>query len=328
MIASLILATLLAGSSAAPQQPPAPAASSAQAAQEPEATELDEVVVEGQRVREAAEAYVRSVAAPVRGRKVARWRNSVCVGVGGLQPEAARFMVDRVSDWAHSIGLTIEPPGCKPQIFIVATADGDATARALVLSRPREFRTGVADADQGSTALEAFQTSDRLIRWWHVSLPVNDDTGMPIRRLPGSPPFIAPAQMTRPSDFGPFGMVVQSSRLTDQSRDDMMQAIIVLDTAALDQASFAQITDYIAMVALAQINPDAEPGHPSILGLFNADEAQEETLTDWDRAYLRGLYRAQQRSAGGDSNLSSIAAALAQELQAPLARPDDPTSPH
>lgn len=314
MIVSLILAAAL-----LVQDPPAPVQ------QTPEAAQLDEVLVEGVRVREAAEAFVRSVAEPVEGRKAARWRRSVCVGVGGMQAEPARFMVDRVSDWAGSVGLTIEPPGCKPQIFIVATDDGDATARALVASRPREFRTGVSQSDQGATALAAFQNSGRLIRWWHVSLPVNGDTGAPIRSLPGQQPFTSPDMMTRPSDFGPYGMTVSASRLTDETEDDLVQAIIVVDTAALDQANFVQITDYVAMVALAQVDPDAEPATPSILRLFMPGEVHEEMLTRWDRAYLDALYRTSQMGSGAASNLSAIAGSLTRDLRRQEEAPAKPS---
>jgi len=267
--------------------------------------------------------FVRSVAEPIPGRKLARWRDSVCVGVGGLRPEAGRFIVDRVSDWAASVGLAIGPPGCEPQIFIVATADGDATARALVASRPQDFSTGASQTDRGPAALVAFQNSGRLIRWWHVSLPVNGNTGMPIIRLPGQAAFSA-GRMTRPSDFGSFANMVSASRLTDESEDLLTQAIIVLDMAALDQVGFAQISDYIAMVALAQIAPDPNPPSPSILRLFSPDEVQEETLTRWDRANLRALYRTSQLGAGTGSNLRAIASGVARDLERQDAGPGEP----
>lgn len=320
MAVSLILSAALMTGLPAIQTPQAPARQDAGASQ------LEEVVVEGARTREAAVAFVQSVAEPIPGRKLARWRESVCVGVGGLRPEAARFMVDRVSDWAASVGLAIGPPGCEPQIFIVATDDGDATARALVASRPRDFNTGASQADRGGAALAAFQTSGRLIRWWHVSLPVNGNTGLPIVRLPGQSSFEAPdtENMTRPSDFGPSANTVSASRLTDESEDHLMQAIIVLDMAALDQASFLQITDYIAMVALAQVAPDADPPSPSILRLFSPNEAQEETLTRWDQAYLRALYRTSQLGSGTGSNLRAIAGGVARDIERQETGPAEP----
>jgi hypothetical protein len=311
MVVSLIIAAALAAGAVAdnPIQTPPPLR------QDP-ATELGEIVVSGERTREAAEAFVRTVTAPPPGREAAVWDESVCVGVVGMQPEAARFMVDRVSDWAHSVGLRVEAPGCRADILIVAADDGDAMAREMVAAQPDEFMPNMGDADRGRAALERFQTSGAPIRWWHVSLVVNEDTGQPIRRLPGQKPFTAPGgAITKPSDLGPWAVLVQPSRINDQSRDDLRRAVVIVDTDALDTATFAQVTDYVAMVALAQIDPDTTPETPSILRLFTAGEAQQDTLSRWDQAYLRALYSAHQGRASTESNMSAIAAALARELE-------------
>lgn len=276
-------------------------------------TEVEEVVVVGERAREAAEAFVSSVAAPIPGRKAALWRESVCVGVLGMQAEASRFMADRVSDWAYSVGLEIEEPGCRPSIIVTATEDGNATARELVASHPREFRLGASGSDRGRAALDAFQNTPRLVRWWHVSLPVNDDTGLPVVRLPGQPPFAA-RQIRSPADLGSYGRTVAGSSVMDHTRDDLMQVIIVLDVAALEQADFIQITDYVAMIALAQIDPDVDPAYPSILDLFSEEGTQEPVMTRWDRAYLQALYGAPQTASTTGANLSSIALNLARAL--------------
>ena len=307
-----LAATLLVGPAIADRQtPPAPAGS-----QEPPSTQLEDVVVTGSPAAEAATAYVRAVAAPAPGRELALWRDPVCVGVGGMQREAARYMVDRISDWAHSLGLEIGPPGCQPNVFVVATDDGDAAARELVDSRPREFRTGVGGSDLGGAALRAFQTSGRPVRWWHVSLPVDEETGNPISRMPGQAPIdFSGRRLSRPTDFGVNAMAVSPSRLSSRARDDLQQIIIVLDTKALDTASFVQVTDYVAMAALAQLDPDANPAFPSILHLFGPDGQMEDALTRWDAAYLRGLYAAEQNRAGTGANLSAVAHAMARELE-------------
>lgn len=311
MTAALALAAaLLTGLPAdAPLQVPPPPVR-----QDP-ATDLGDIVVSGERVREAAEAFVRSVAEPVRGREAAVWRDSVCVGVVGMQPDAARFMVDRVSDWAHSVGLRIENPGCRADILIVAAEDGDAMAREMVAAQPAKFMPNMGDADRGRAALEAFQTSGAPVRWWHVSLVVNEDTGQPLRRLPGQKPFTAPRVIRQPSDLGIWGVVNLPSRISEETRDDLRRAVVIVDTDALDQASFAQVTDYVAMVGLAQIDPDTTPQTPSILRLFNPGEAQEDTLSRWDQAYLQALYSVRQGRRGSESNLSALAAALTRELE-------------
>lgn len=290
--------------------------------QDPPPAQLEEVVVTGSPAAEAATAFVRSVAAPTPDREMGLWRDPVCVGVGGMQAEAAQYMADRISDWAHSLGLEIGRPGCRPNIFIVATDDGDATARDLVASRPREFRTGVAGADRGGAALRAFEASGRPVRWWHVSLPVDEETGNPIRRLPGQPPVEwTGRRLERRSDFGVNSMAVTPSRLSSRVRDDLQQVIIVVDMEALEAATFVQVTDHVAMAALAQLEPDANPGFPSILNLFRPEGSVEETLTRWDVAFLRGLYSAEQNRSGTGANLSAVAAAMAREIETSAEEP-------
>ena len=284
--------------------------------QESEPTQLDDVVVVTADVEQIARAYVAAVGAPPEGREPAAWRRRICVGVGGMSPEPARALADRVLDWGYSLGLEIGPPGCTPDIFIVATDDGNATARELVTARPRAFRTGAGGMDRGGAALRAFQESGRPIRWWHVSLPVNEDTGRSAVRLPGQPPFVPPPEgIRRPSDLGGFGIISLPSRLSDQIRDDLQQVIIVLDDDAPDQAGFVQVADYIAMVALAQVDPEAAPDVPSILNLFDPDKPGEETLSAWDRAYLRALYTAYLGRSAENANAAILAQATACAVQ-------------
>ena len=301
---------------AAPGPALAQAAPVSPAPQEPVATELEEVVVVGSDLEQTARAYVTAVGAPPEGREPAAWRRRICVGVGGMSPEPARALADRVLDWGYSLGLEIAPPGCQPDIFVVATEDGNATARELVAVRPRAFRTRISGADRGRAALRAFQESGRPIRWWHVSLPVNEDTGRSAVRLPGQPPFVPPPEgIKRPSDLGGFGIISLPSRLSDQIRDDLQQVIVVLDDDALDQAGFVQVADYIAMVALAQVDPEAAPDVPSILNLFDPDKPGEETLSAWDRAYLRALYTAYLGRSAENANAAILAGATAGEVQ-------------
>lgn len=301
---------------------------SASTTQESDATQLDEVVVIGSDLERTARDFVSAVSAPSPDREAAAWRDPVCVGVVGMNSEPAQALADRVSDWAHSLGLDIARPGCTPNIFIVATDNGDATARELVASRPREFHTGAGGMDRGPAALRRFQDSGKPVRWWHVSLPVNEDTGRPAVRLPGQAPFSQPpGGITKPSDLGSYGIQVLGSRLSDPLRDDLQQVIIVLESAALDQAEFAQVADYVSMVALAQVNPDAVPATPSILTLFEPGAAREPTLSRWDQAYLRALYSPWMRHANRvvtDRTLAAETARALQEAQdAPSANEDD-----
>lgn len=317
---SMMLGWLAAGvmAAASPQQPPAP--------QDAPAT-IDDVVVQAQRERERARVarFVDSVAAPPRGRGAATWRDVVCVGVTNMQADAAQYMADRISTVATDMGLNAGPPGCRPNILISAADDGDAFARDLVAARRDEFRVGSSGTDLGEAALERFQTSGRLVRWWHVSVPVDSWSGRPIVRMRGQTPFQPNLPLTRPSDLGDYGRIVMGSRLQDQSRDDMQQVVIVIDIDALAQASFTQLTDYVAMIALAQIDPDAElGGYDTILSLFGSGGTPPEFMTAWDWAYLQGLYGAEQTSRAAGAREATVAAAMERALREDRAAADRP----
>ena len=86
------------------------------------------------------------------------------------------------------------------------------------------------------------------------------------------------------------------SRLQSDTRQDLNRAIIIVDARRVGSVQLAALADYISMVALAQINPNAQVGgYPTIMGLFAARPANESAptaMTEWDLGFLDGLYHA------------------------------------
>lgn len=269
---------------AAPQTAPqtAPAATP-QTPPDGEAVQIDGIVVEGRRLESYVNDFVSEVGEPARRRGLARWHGPVCVGVVNLRPEVAQYMVDRVSDVARELGLSAGEPGCRPNILIVASTDSADLAKGLVTARRRNFNPGHLGTNAGTRALREFQEADRPVRWWQLSLPVNSETGDIAVRLPGM--------------LGPDGQpaspqinVTSASRLRSQIRDDMARSLIIIDVDKLAGTTFQQLTDYVALIALAQINPEADTtAYPTVLNLFTDPEGTTG-LTDWDMTYLRALY--------------------------------------
>ena len=249
--------------------------------------DLEDVVVEGSRLEDTTERFVREVGAPARSRGLARWRGGVCAGVVNLRSDAAQFIVDRVSDTARDLDLRVGAPGCEPSVLVIATTDAKTFTPQFVASRPRLFRVGGGGMDRGGVALTAFENSDRPVRWWHVSVPV-DDTGRIAVRMPG----YCENECRYSVDFAPK-IRTTSSRLLAQTEDDLKRVFIIVDVDKIADVSLEQLADYIAMVALAQIDPDADTeGYSTILNLFDAP-GDIPGLTQWDKAYLQGLYDAQ-----------------------------------
>jgi hypothetical protein len=121
------------------------------------------------------------------------------------------------------------------------------------------------------------------VRWWHVSAPVDSESGELATRLPGrDAPQIA---------------VSRASRIRTDIRDDLFKAIIVVDISKVDSISLPQLADYCTLIALAQVDPKADvASFETILNVF-IDPAITG-LTGWDRDYLAALYGIEQNRLG------------------------------
>lgn len=74
--------------------------------------------------------------------------------------------------------------------------------------------------------------------------------------------------------------------------------------------SIQQLADYTAMVTFAQIDPEADTsGYASILNVFEQPEAAM-SLTDWDKAYLDGLYSAERTRKNMRAGRSEIVSSI------------------
>jgi hypothetical protein len=85
--------------------------------------------------------------------------------------------------------------------------------------------------------------------------------------------------------------VAGPSRIHSGIRDALRSVIIVVDSTKLHGTTWQQLGDYLAVVSLAQVDLEADPAaFDSILNLFT-NPAAYSGLTDWDRTYVRALYK-------------------------------------
>ena len=229
-------------------------------------------------------AYVRDflveVVALPPGGGYARWHDSVCIGVHNLERTAAQYIIDRISMLASDVGLEPGEPGCTPQVMIIFGTDAKELAAELVEREPGLFRPyGPACCMQlGLEALDDFVQSDRPVRWWHISMPIDTRQGQRAIQLP-----------TDGAAY-PIINVAGPSRIHSGVEDRLERVIIIADGTQLAGTTWEEIGDYLAVVSLAQINPNTDPAtFDSILNLFS-NPAAYSGLTDWDRSYVRALY--------------------------------------
>ena len=289
---------------------------------------LEDVVVDGRRLDDSTEAYVDLVAAPAPRRGLARWKDGMCVGIVNLETQTAQYLADQVSDVARGLGLRAHEPDCHPSVLIVATSDGPSFTEAFVAMRPRLFRVGGAGMDRGSAELRDFISEERPVRWWHVSLPVDSETGDAVVRTPGyiSGSGAAGGAEDTAQQYAPQTRVHSPSRLNDQTEDILKRVFIIIDVDRLNGASIQQLGDYVAMVAMAQVDPDADTGRfDTILNLFDDPATAPTGLTGWDRAYLEGLYDAgsETHRINQRAQVQAVAAAIASAYRGGAADPKD-----
>jgi hypothetical protein len=263
--------------------------SSAQQAGTAEAPE--EIVVRGRRMSEIksdlrihVNTFIGQITEPPEGRGFARWHRQVCVSVSNLERDTAQYLVDRIARLALEVGLMPGEPGCRPDVIVIFTTDGKTTAAYLVKNEPTLLRPfGDGGFQLGVEALREFEETDKPVRWWHVSMPVDAVTGSPAVRVAGESLTAGATKGIRV--FGP-------SRIHSGVRDELQHVVIIVDGPKLQGrgTTWQQLGDYLALIALAQVDLDAKPtAYDSILNLFD-NPAAYSGLTDWDLSFVRSLY--------------------------------------
>lgn len=265
---------------------------------------VPDVEVEGrhQSAYETARSFVEEVSRTPRSRGLARWDGRICVGIANMQTSIAQPLIDRMSSRILDLGLDVGEPGCRPNVLVVATDDGQGMARGLVRARYHTFQPGVSGTRLSLPALRAFQTTDAPVRWWRLTLPVDAMTGDITVRMPNWEPSMRDIRYP--------------SRLRTQDRNIFNQVFIIVDVAKLQDIDVGALGDYLTMVSLAQIDADAEvSGYGSILNLFDDPTAPRE-LTDWDQTYLRALYVAELNERIVSHQMGQLARLMARDPEA------------
>ena len=281
MLSGMVLAGILAlNPGTAQAQPAAPQAEASQ-----DAYRLEDLTVTG-RPREALiRDFVDNVADPVPGRNLSRWNDPVCVGVVNLNRELSQYLIDRISDVATDLGIKAGEPGCKANVHIVATDQPRETASQFMTDRRRDLIPNVTGATNRS-GRSHFTDSDAAIRWWYLSEVIITETGQRAFRMPGQDPLgsVDGNEIITVPVFG--------SRLISPYSDSLRQVYIIIDPTRLSHLNSLQLADYLAVVSLAQISPTANTeAFNSILNVVD-DRDAAPSLTQWDLAYLGGLYSA------------------------------------
>lgn len=287
------------------------------AAQDP--TPEPDVVVVGERTEDAVRAFVGAMSAAPRGvDQLARWDRRICAGVAGLRGRYAQFLIDRMAQRAFEVDLDVGEPGCRPNVLIVVSPDPDAIARELYDDHPGAlgYISDTGEATRGRRLLrETFLNSDAPVRWWHVSHRGSAGGGEIDRHSP-TPCTGGSSALDISACYGtnPLG---GGSRLRSATTQDFGAAFVIVDANRLSEIdyNFNALADYLAMVTLAQLDPDVDvSSFPSVLNLFTLNNTPNG-MTDWDLDYLRGLYSSNRDAASVSRHEADIARGMVRERE-------------
>jgi hypothetical protein len=219
--------------------------------------------------------------------QLARWDQRVCPSVTGLSAAHGQAIADHIAAHALRVGLGVGEPGCRANILVYVSNNSDRLTRELVANDPMLFAQLEETSlnTRGRDALTDFTNAPRPVRWWHVARTVAAD-GFDAYQGSNSPVVhdTHPAGMTAPGG---------ASRIARYTRQDFSRVVVIIDSRRIGGTPVGALGEYVAMVALAQINPSADTAeYPSILNLFHDGANRQTAMTDWDEAYLARLYGA------------------------------------
>ena len=267
------------------------------------AEELDVIVVTGETDREVVEELGKAITRPTRsGRPVARFDSDLCVTVSGLPDGMAAVVKERIEANVRAIrGLSVDnDPQCKPNAFVGVLNDVTETVDRLRKDEKWLF-DGLLDYQ-----VKRIYKGSEAVRAWHVfDLRNIDGTAIPGARSGGG-------------DGNDLGSLVnntgKASRIV-QLKNNLVGAVVLIETSALQGKTFRQMADYATFRILASVSDEVDTSQtnlPTILTLFGEGATPPRNLTAFDQAYLESLYDLPANSRDGQIIAAAVSRYIAQ----------------
>lgn len=254
--------------------------------------------------------FLRSVLPLPSYGQYARWARPVCVKFTDLADEFQPVFRARMAAAANIARLKLQFENCRPNLLIAFSHNGADTAATIIRRRPG----ATAQISTGDRTL--LTTSAMPVRWWHMLEPANSSgvSGSGSAAINSAQFGENRGQAGLPGNVDTFVTDGYSSSLIDTHLIvGVAGAVVVVDVPLSTGKSLDALADYVAMVSLAPTRLSAPPPQvPSVLASF-ARPGLGTTATDWDRAWLKGLY-AMPMNRKGVMQRGSIAVAMTKAL--------------
>jgi hypothetical protein len=260
-------------------------------------TSLEGIAVESSRrnprINEQVSEFVTSVALPSQHESLARWSVPVCVFAAGVVPSEGEFVRRRIERVASEAGVAVGAPDCRANFVVVLSTDPQAFLKDWWAEEPTLFTRA-----RGLGGVERMIRTDQPVRVWHNACSA-------------APALARNFRLNVTWDCDNNGTL--GSRITRATVRSIYSVIVVVDFWKIEGLTFGQVADYVAMVGLAQLRAEPQPGAvPSILGLFQeGGDERAKALTVWDQAFLKSIYASRD---GSITELTQIKLKMTEEL--------------
>jgi hypothetical protein len=250
-------------------------AAGAHAADDP--LETVEVIASREKMRREIQTFVHKVTR-LEGEFVGRWGGFVCPMVVGVSDAQMQFIQHRIIEVQDKVRKQKPVPNskCRPNLFVIITDEADQLVADWKERDPGMFRwksrEGVSHS--GGTG---------PVRTWHNAI---------VEPADGSPATGSRLHPNLPSGKASCPLL---GRIAAGCWEHITAVVVLVDARATGKATLVQLADFISVVSLSQIDLSADLGGvDSILRLFAQPppEVPAAGLTEWDYAFLNGLYRA------------------------------------
>lgn len=243
--------------------------------------------------------FVNQIAVRQNDEGLPRWQDPVCPLITGLPRQEGEFTLARISQIASAANVPLAGERCRPNLFIFVTIQPMQLLQAMA-----DKKRIVTFGDATPTVVDEFIKTPRPVRvWYNTSIRTPEGTS-PNQGLPNAAQFLGGSALGGPPVYNDND---RTSHILLSKIWAFSYVFVIIDQARLQAVSRGQFADYIALVGLADIKPDAHLGDArTILKLFDGTpQAAPDGLTDWDRAFLKSLYATEQISKTQRSHIAN-----------------------
>lgn len=237
---------------------------------------IDTVTIEGRRaVKRQIDDFVSGTLVTYMNDSLMRWDTRICPIIAGLPGDQGEYIAARLSQVARDVHAPLAVPGkhCRPNFMVVVSDTPDAVAEHWAKHDYTMYNTC-----NGLGYVKDFLNSRRPIRVYYNGKfrPSDGESSPDVSQY-------NVIGLDLDFHFGPCvsgAGVATGTRLRYGSVQGMESVIILIDGRRAANLNIGQLADYIALVGLAQIRPDANTGTaPTILSVFDSADPRPQGLS-------------------------------------------------